>query len=53
MWIMTGTTINIFALPFVILFLYYACPNEGESTFCLKGMDVASLVKMPWPYAPL
>jgi hypothetical protein len=42
-----GTAVNTVALPLVILFLYYACPNEG--TFCLSGVDVASLVEMPVP----
>ena len=47
-----GTTINIIALPFVILFLYYACPNnpqKGEAGFCLSGVDLASLKDMPLP----
>jgi len=47
---LAGTTMNTIALPFVLLFLYYACPNDG--TFCLSGIDVASLVNMPIPYAP-
>lgn len=47
---LAGTTMNTIALPFVVLFLYYACPNDG--TFCLSGIDVASLVNMPIPYAP-
>jgi hypothetical protein len=44
-----GTTINTIALPFVILFLYSACPNRGEGEFCLSGLDVSSLVNMPVP----
>jgi len=45
-----GTTINTIALPFVILFLYTACPN-GDGNFCLQGVDVFSLVNMPIPSA--
>lgn len=48
-----GTTINTIALPFVVLFLYSACPNkkEEEGGFCLSGLDVFSLVNMPIPSA--